>query len=187
VPTSVRSYGKINIGLVLGPPRSDGFHELRTCYSTIALYDLIHVERQPGTGIEIRTTGDPELARKVSQSAFSAALISKPNSSSASTSPFPSKVESALPPLTPLPHSSPPSANSSTLSTPKTATPSAPKSAPTSPNFSSAVLPSASDAANKSSLFPTSPQSPQSSSPPPSESAPRKLSPTSIACSLPVR
>ena len=65
MPTSVRSYGKINIGLVLGPPRSDGFHELRTCYSTIALYDLIHVERQPGTGIEIRTTGDPELARKV--------------------------------------------------------------------------------------------------------------------------
>jgi 4-diphosphocytidyl-2-C-methyl-D-erythritol kinase len=75
MPTTVRSYGKINLGLVLGPPRADGFHELRTCYSTIGLYDTVKVERQRGTGIEIRAKatkgsvlGDElaaELARKV--------------------------------------------------------------------------------------------------------------------------
>ncbi|MBV9669446.1 MAG: 4-(cytidine 5'-diphospho)-2-C-methyl-D-erythritol kinase [Acidobacteriales bacterium] len=65
MPTSVRSYGKINIGLLIGPTRADGFHELRTCYTTIALYDSIKVERQRGIGIEIRTKGDHELTRRI--------------------------------------------------------------------------------------------------------------------------
>ena len=55
--TAVRSYGKINLGLVLGGLREDGFHELRTCYSTIGLYDTVKVEKQRGTGIEIRAKG----------------------------------------------------------------------------------------------------------------------------------
>lgn len=53
--TVVRSFGKINLGLLLGPPRPDGYHDLRTCYQTIALHDVIRVERQRGTGIEIRS------------------------------------------------------------------------------------------------------------------------------------
>jgi hypothetical protein len=30
MPTSVRAYAKINLGLYIGPRRPDGFHELRT-------------------------------------------------------------------------------------------------------------------------------------------------------------
>src|SRR5438105_10426119 len=54
MPTSVRSYAKINIGLAIGPIRDDGFHELRTVYQTIALHDIVKVEMGRGTGIEIR-------------------------------------------------------------------------------------------------------------------------------------
>jgi len=54
MPTSVRSYAKINIGLAIGPLREDGFHELRTVYQTIALHDVVTVEIGRGTGIDIR-------------------------------------------------------------------------------------------------------------------------------------
>jgi 4-diphosphocytidyl-2-C-methyl-D-erythritol kinase len=54
MPTTVRSYAKINIGLAIGPRREDGFHELRTVYQTIALHDVVKVEIGRGTGIEIR-------------------------------------------------------------------------------------------------------------------------------------
>ena len=50
----VRSFAKINLGLKIGPKRADGFHELRTIYQTIALHDVIRVELQSGSGIEIR-------------------------------------------------------------------------------------------------------------------------------------
>ena len=50
----VRSFAKINLGLKIGRLRPDGFHELRTVYQTIALHDVVHVDVQPGSGIEIR-------------------------------------------------------------------------------------------------------------------------------------
>ena len=50
----VRSFAKINLGLKIGPARADGFHELRTIYQTLALHDVVRVEMQPGSGIEIR-------------------------------------------------------------------------------------------------------------------------------------
>ena len=50
---TVRSFAKINLGLYIGPPRPDGFHELRTVYQTIGLYDLITVGVRRGAGIEI--------------------------------------------------------------------------------------------------------------------------------------
>lgn len=50
----VRSFAKINLGLVIGPRRPDGFHELRTLYQTLALHDRLTVEVGKGTGIEIR-------------------------------------------------------------------------------------------------------------------------------------
>ena len=50
----IRSFAKINLGLKIGPARPDGFHELRTIYQTLALHDLIQVDVQPGSGIEIR-------------------------------------------------------------------------------------------------------------------------------------
>ena len=51
--TSVRSFGKINLGLKIGPLREDGFHELRTIYQTIALSDQVRVDVGKGVGIEI--------------------------------------------------------------------------------------------------------------------------------------
>ncbi|HZQ91444.1 MAG TPA: 4-(cytidine 5'-diphospho)-2-C-methyl-D-erythritol kinase [Terriglobales bacterium] len=51
---AVRSFAKINIGLVIGARRDDGFHDLRTVYQTIALHDVVKVELARGTGIEIR-------------------------------------------------------------------------------------------------------------------------------------
>ncbi|HLK52783.1 MAG TPA: 4-(cytidine 5'-diphospho)-2-C-methyl-D-erythritol kinase [Candidatus Angelobacter sp.] len=51
--TSVRSFGKINLGLKIGPLREDGFHELRTIYQTIALSDTVRVDVSKGVGIEI--------------------------------------------------------------------------------------------------------------------------------------
>src|ERR1041385_2666909 len=51
---AVRSFGKINIGLVIGASRDDGYHDLRTVYQTIALHDVLKVEVQRGSGIEIR-------------------------------------------------------------------------------------------------------------------------------------
>src|SRR5271165_6199114 len=54
MPIAVRSFAKINLGLKIGPTRADGFHELRTIYQTLALHDVVRVEVQPGSGIEIR-------------------------------------------------------------------------------------------------------------------------------------
>jgi 4-diphosphocytidyl-2-C-methyl-D-erythritol kinase len=51
---SLRSFAKINLGLCIGPLRSDGFHELRTVYQTIALHDRVSVRIVPGEGVEIR-------------------------------------------------------------------------------------------------------------------------------------
>jgi len=43
MPTRVRSFSKINLGLAIGPPRSDGFHSLVTLYQTLALHDVVSV------------------------------------------------------------------------------------------------------------------------------------------------
>jgi len=51
---SVRSFAKINLGLRIGAPRPDGFHQLLTVYQTIALHDVIRVTLTRGSGIEIR-------------------------------------------------------------------------------------------------------------------------------------
>jgi 4-diphosphocytidyl-2-C-methyl-D-erythritol kinase len=43
MPTRVRSYSKINLGLVVGPARADGFHALTTIYQTLHLHDFVTV------------------------------------------------------------------------------------------------------------------------------------------------
>jgi len=50
---SVRSFAKVNLGLKIGRPRDDGFHELRTVYQTIALADVVRVEAGRGLGIDV--------------------------------------------------------------------------------------------------------------------------------------
>ncbi|HKW25805.1 MAG TPA: hypothetical protein VJN48_08480 [Terriglobales bacterium] len=56
MPTTVRSFAKINIGLCIGARRDDGFHELRSLYQTIALHDRITVALSKGAGIELHCT-----------------------------------------------------------------------------------------------------------------------------------
>jgi 4-diphosphocytidyl-2-C-methyl-D-erythritol kinase len=60
MPVTVRSFGKINFGLYIGPARADGYHDLRTVYQTIALHDVIRVSVGRGTGIQIQCT-DPRV------------------------------------------------------------------------------------------------------------------------------
>jgi 4-diphosphocytidyl-2-C-methyl-D-erythritol kinase len=53
--TRVRSFCKINLGLAVGPVRSDGFHHLSTVYQTLQLHDFVTVSasRQTHTTIQI--------------------------------------------------------------------------------------------------------------------------------------
>jgi len=57
---AVRSFAKINLGLYIGAPRPDWFHDLRTVYQTIALHDVIRVTVGRGSGIEIECD-DPRV------------------------------------------------------------------------------------------------------------------------------
>jgi 4-diphosphocytidyl-2-C-methyl-D-erythritol kinase len=51
---TVRSFAKINLGLAIGPARTDRYHALETIYQTVAAHDVIRVEAARGNGIEIR-------------------------------------------------------------------------------------------------------------------------------------
>ena len=65
----IRSFAKINLGLKIGAPRADGFHELRTIYQTIALHDVVRVEVQSGEGVEIRCS-DPRVPCDASNTCY---------------------------------------------------------------------------------------------------------------------
>src|ERR1035438_3120638 len=69
---AVRSFAKINLGLKIGPVRADGFHELCTIYQTIALHDVVRVDVQPGSGIEIRCN-DPRVPLDETNTCYQAA------------------------------------------------------------------------------------------------------------------
>jgi 4-diphosphocytidyl-2-C-methyl-D-erythritol kinase len=66
---TVKSFAKINLGLRIGACREDGFHELLTVYQTIALYDVIRVNVQNGSRIEIRCE-DPRVPRDESNTCW---------------------------------------------------------------------------------------------------------------------
>jgi 4-diphosphocytidyl-2-C-methyl-D-erythritol kinase len=66
---SVPSFAKINLGLCIGAIRSDGFHELRTVYQTVALHDFIRVDVRRGSGIEIRCA-DPRVPSDKSNTCY---------------------------------------------------------------------------------------------------------------------
>ncbi len=69
MPVTVLSFAKINLGLCIGAPRPDGFHDLRTVYQTIALHDIIRVQVASGTGIEIRCD-DPRVPKDASNTCY---------------------------------------------------------------------------------------------------------------------
>lgn len=64
MPSVVRSYCKINLGLAIGPPRPDGFHSLSTLYQTLALHDFLTVSARPALTTQIHiTSNDPRVPR----------------------------------------------------------------------------------------------------------------------------
>ena len=56
MPTRVRSCSKINLGLAIGPSRTDGFHALTTLYQTLAAHDLVTVEARVSSNSSITLT-----------------------------------------------------------------------------------------------------------------------------------
>jgi 4-diphosphocytidyl-2-C-methyl-D-erythritol kinase len=58
MPTRVRSHAKINLGLYIGAPRPDGFHELVTVYQTLEMHDFVTVSARPAADTSIRLTSD---------------------------------------------------------------------------------------------------------------------------------
>jgi 4-diphosphocytidyl-2-C-methyl-D-erythritol kinase len=64
MPTTVRSHAKINLGLYIGAPRTDGFHSLATVYQTLELHDLVTVTAHPtpttSTSLSL-TSSDPRV------------------------------------------------------------------------------------------------------------------------------
>jgi len=69
MPTTVRSFSKINLGLRIGGFREDGFHRLLTVYQTIALHDVVRVRVERGAGIEIRCD-DPRVPKDESNTCY---------------------------------------------------------------------------------------------------------------------
>ncbi len=62
MPVTLRSYAKVNLGLAIGPPRTDGFHALTTLYQTLEAHDLLTVGVSRGSGAGIRlTSNDPRV------------------------------------------------------------------------------------------------------------------------------
>jgi 4-diphosphocytidyl-2-C-methyl-D-erythritol kinase len=60
--TCIRSYSKINLGLAIGPVRSDGFHALTTLYQTLDLHDLVTVSaKRSGKASLVITSNDQRV------------------------------------------------------------------------------------------------------------------------------
>ncbi len=69
--TRVRSYSKINLGLAIGPVRSDGFHGLTTLYQTLDLHDLVTVSAKRASDTRISlTTNHPFVPRDARNTAW---------------------------------------------------------------------------------------------------------------------
>jgi 4-diphosphocytidyl-2-C-methyl-D-erythritol kinase len=66
---TVRSFAKINLGLAIGPERTDGFHDLRTVYQTVALHDVLRLSVKKGSGIEI-LCADPRVPTDETNTCF---------------------------------------------------------------------------------------------------------------------
>ncbi len=58
----VPAYAKVNLRLEILGRRPDGYHELRTIFQSITLHDTLTLETKRHAGIELRVTGNSELA-----------------------------------------------------------------------------------------------------------------------------
>jgi 4-diphosphocytidyl-2-C-methyl-D-erythritol kinase len=55
---TVRAPAKVNLGLRVGRPRTDGYHPLATVYQAIGLYDEIKARPVPDGGYSVTVTGE---------------------------------------------------------------------------------------------------------------------------------
>jgi 4-diphosphocytidyl-2-C-methyl-D-erythritol kinase len=51
--TDVAAPAKLNLALLVGPVRPDGFHEIASLMVPVTLSDLVRVERTPGAGLDV--------------------------------------------------------------------------------------------------------------------------------------
>ncbi len=62
---TARAPAKVNVHLAVGPLRADGFHELRTVYLAVSLFDTVTV--RPADGLSLTVSGEgtgPEAGRR---------------------------------------------------------------------------------------------------------------------------
>lgn len=57
----MRAYGKINVGLWIKGKRADGYHEIKTLFLPIGLYDEIEIERAAAFSMEGPNYGEKDL------------------------------------------------------------------------------------------------------------------------------
>lgn len=57
----MRAYGKINVGLWIKGKRADGYHEIKTLFLPIGLYDEIEVTKAPAFSMEGPNYGEKDL------------------------------------------------------------------------------------------------------------------------------
>jgi 4-diphosphocytidyl-2-C-methyl-D-erythritol kinase len=57
-PLAIRAFAKVNLDLRVLARRSDGYHEIRTIFQTLALHDTLSFAPARG-GFELRTAGEP--------------------------------------------------------------------------------------------------------------------------------
>jgi len=76
MPTTVCSHAKINLGLYIGAPRPDGFHELSTVYQTLDLHDLVTVTAHPAARTMLHlTSNDSRVPTDERNTAWKMALL----------------------------------------------------------------------------------------------------------------
>ena len=66
--TEVMAPAKLNLALLVGPVRPDGFHEIASLMVPVTLADRVRVERTPGAGLEVVcdvAPGEQNLAAKL--------------------------------------------------------------------------------------------------------------------------
>ena len=93
MPTVVRSFSKINLGLAIGPSRPDGFHALTTLYQTLDAHDLVTVDARPASSTRITLAGnDARVPVDSRNTAWKAAELTHPSAAN-QTRDFPPPVE----------------------------------------------------------------------------------------------